>query len=69
MLIDFIDRALVGVAVLFLKQTGEDIELTGGPFQIVVGEFASSCFGLPSDLFPFAFEYICVHGLIFLWFA
>src|SRR5215208_3572547 len=63
-LIDLLDCALAGVAVLFLKQTSENIELTSGPFQIVVGEFAPPRFGLASDLFPLAFEYIFVHWIL-----
>src|SRR6266511_3218562 len=68
-LFDLLDCALVCIAVLFLKQADEDIELTRGPFQIVVREFAPPGFGPASDLFPFACKYICVHRLVFLWFA
>src|SRR3990172_4605451 len=60
-LIDFIGCALAGIAILFLEQADEDVELAGGTLQIVVGEFAPPRFGLASDLFPLAFEYILVH--------
>ena len=63
-LIDFLDCALAGIAILFLKQADEDVELAGGPLQIVVGELAPPRFGLALDLFPLAFENIVVHGLI-----
>ena len=62
-LIDFRVGALAGIAILFLKQAGEDIELAGGPIQIIVGEFAPLRFGFASDLFPMAFEYIFVHRM------
>jgi hypothetical protein len=65
-LVNFLDCALAAVAVLFLKQADEDVELAGGPIQIVIAEFASPRFGLASDLFPLAFEYILVHSLILL---
>ena len=65
-LIDFLDCALVGVAILFLKQAGEDVEFAGGPIQIVIGEFSPPRFGLASDLLPLAFEYVFVYGRILL---
>jgi hypothetical protein len=64
--VDFLDCMLAGVAILFLKQTSQDIELSGGPFQIVIGEFAPPRLGLAPDLFPFTFEYIFVHGSSFM---
>jgi hypothetical protein len=63
-LIDFLGCALTGVAIFFLKQAGQDVELAGGPLQIVVREFSPSRFGLASDLFPlhlFTFE---VHSAV-----
>jgi hypothetical protein len=63
-LVDFIGCALAAVTILFLKQASQDLELTGGPIQIIVCEFAPPPFGLASHLFPFAFQYIFVHNLI-----
>jgi hypothetical protein len=63
-LINFISGALAGVAIYFLQQAGQYIELAGSPIQVVVGEFALPGFSLASDLFPLAFENILVFYLI-----
>ena len=56
--------ALAAVTILFLKQASQDLELTGGPIQIIVCEFAPPPFGLASHLFPFAFQNIFVHRFL-----
>jgi hypothetical protein len=65
-LVDVLDGALVGVAVLLLKQAGKNLDFARGPIEIVIGEFAPPRLGLASDLLPLALEYIFVHRLILL---
>src|SRR5271157_2075714 len=62
-LVDLLNGALAGMAILFLKQTGQDIELAGGPIQIVVVEFSPHPFAFASELFSLSFEDIFVHVL------
>src|ERR1051325_2811711 len=65
-LIDCLDCVRPGITILFLKQASEDIEFASSSFQIVVGKFAPPSFGLAPDLFPLAFQYIIVHGILLL---
>ena len=54
----FIDLGLsllAGIAIFFLKRTGQGLELTGDPFKIVIGEFAPPGLGLAPHLLPLAF--------------
>ena len=44
--IDFIDCAFAGITILFLEYSGQDIDLSGGAIQVVIGEFA------PPGLWP-----------------
>jgi hypothetical protein len=55
---------LAGIAIPFLKQADKDFKLASGAVQVIVGEFSPPCFGLPSHLSPFTFQYVSVHGLI-----
>ena len=53
--VDFLFGVFAGVAKLFLKQTGEDVVITGDTIKIIVGDPTPPHFGLASHLFPLTF--------------
>jgi hypothetical protein len=61
--VDLPGCTLAGIAILFLKQSGEDVELAGSSIQIVIGESAPPGLGFAANLFPLAFDNILVHGM------